>query len=77
MVKFIKYSLLFFFLFTGFTVYSQTEKYPIYNQCKSKTIGELPKCFSKETKLIFYKYFKAPKILKKKDRFKGQINTVF
>ena len=76
MTEFIKYNLLFFFLFIGFTVFSQTEKYPIYNQCISKTIGELPKCFSTETKLIFYKHFKAPKILKK-DRFKGQINTVF
>lgn len=55
---------------------AQTEKYPIFNECKGRTIDQLPKCFSTEVKLLFYKHFKSPDIVKK-DRFEGQVSVVF
>ncbi len=58
------------------SINGQTEKYPIFNECKSKTIDQLPKCFSTETKLVFYKHFKTPEIVKK-DKFKGSVKSVF
>lgn len=70
------YSLIIVISFLSLSAIAQTEKLPVYDACKSKTIEELPRCFDTETKLLFYKYFKVPEVIKK-DRFRGSVQSVF
>jgi hypothetical protein len=67
----------FFLLFlTSFVSFSQSEKFPIYNQCKGENIESIKACFYKQTKDLFYKEFKEPSEIGK-DEFKGVVNAIF
>lgn len=46
--------ILFSFMLAPIFSIGQTEKFPIFDLCKNKTIGELPKCFNIESKLLFF-----------------------
>jgi hypothetical protein len=68
---------LFFLLFLiPFVAFSQSEKFPVYEQCKGETITSVKECFYQQTKEIFYKEFKEPSIIEK-EGYKGVVNAIF
>lgn len=68
--------LLFLLFFTSFVAIAQTERYPVYNECKGETIEKIKDCFYKMTKETFYNEFKEPPIITN-EGFKGIVNVVF
>lgn len=68
---------IFFLLFlASYTMYAQSEKFPVFDICKGETISSVEKCFFKQTKEIFFKEFKVPAIIEK-EAYKGVVNALF
>ena len=57
-------------------IFSQTEKYPIFDACKGEKIDSLKTCFITTTKNRFFKEFKTPSIVSN-ENFKGTVNSIF
>ena len=70
-----KKSIFIFFLFPVL-LFSQTEKYPVFNTCKEVEITTVKDCFYKETKTLFFKQFTVPAIIEK-ENFEGNVNVLF
>lgn len=68
--------LFFFFLFTSNLITAQTEKFPVYEECKGETLLLIKDCFFKMTKETFYNEFKEPPIIQN-ENFRGTINVTF
>jgi hypothetical protein len=68
--------ILFIILLFPLVMFSQTEKYPVYDACKDKEAAFIKECFYSETKKMFFEEFKTPTIVEK-ESFKGNINAVF
>lgn len=68
--------LLLFLLMLPYVGFSQTEKYPVFDDCRGETLENIKDCFYKQTKEIFYNEFKEPSIIANED-FKGIINAIF
>ncbi len=66
----------FIFLTLSMTVFSQTEKYPVFKACDSSAISEISSCFNAQVKKAIISEFKIPENIKK-ENFKGNINIVF
>ena len=66
------------FLFCIITIsaYSQVEKYPVFKNCDSLELSDLPICFKNEVKNLVVNELKIPENIKK-DNFSGSINVVF
>ncbi|PCH52016.1 MAG: gliding motility protein RemB, partial [Flavobacteriaceae bacterium] len=58
------------------SVFSQTEKYPIFKECDSINISEIPFCFKNQVKNLLLAEFKIPENIQQ-DNFIGTINIVF
>lgn len=56
--------------------FAQSQKYPIFDDCRGETIDVLKDCFYKQVKEIFYNEFKEPPIISN-EGFKGVINALF
>ncbi len=56
--------------------FSQTEKYPVFDDCRGETLERIKDCFYKQTKEVFYKEFKEPSIIAN-ESFKGTVNAIF
>ncbi|MGB0896046.1 MAG: gliding motility protein RemB [Flavobacteriaceae bacterium] len=52
------------------------EKYPVFDDCKSVEISELPNCFETQVQELFSKAFKMPEVVGK-DNYKGQMSILF
>ena len=64
------------FLLFSISVRSQIEKYPVFKNCDSINLEELPVCFKNEVKNIVFNEFKAPdRVLQ--ENYKGTLNIVF
>lgn len=57
------------------SVFSQSEKYPIFKACDSTNLSE-QECFKTQVKEAVISEFKTPEIVKK-EQFKGNFNIVF
>ena len=57
-------------------VFSQLEKFPVFEGCKGLKIEDTKPCFYKEAKRIFLTEFKVPSIIKK-ENYKGVANVIF
>ena len=68
-----KYLLLIAFI--SYTTFSQTEKYPIFENCKSSNSISTKECFYTTVKKQFFAEFKTPTTLK--NNFNETVNTVF
>ncbi len=68
--------LFFLFLFVSYISFSQTEKFPVYDECKGETLENSKDCFYKMTKETFYNHFKEPSIIQN-EGFKGTVNATF
>ncbi|MFY0629117.1 MAG: gliding motility protein RemB [Flavobacteriaceae bacterium] len=68
--------LLFLLLLFPYVVFSQTEKYPVFNDCRGETLENIKDCFYKLTKETFYNEFKEPPIISN-ENFKGTFNAIF
>jgi len=68
--------LLFFFLFSSTLITAQTEKFPVFDECKGETLLLIKDCFFKMTKETFYNEFKEPPIIQN-ENFKGTVNATF
>jgi len=64
------------FLFVTVSIFSQSEKYPVFKSCESSSISELPICFKAELKEAILSEFSIPEIIQT-ENFKGTINIVF
>jgi len=64
------------FLNLSIIVFSQTEKYPVFEACDSSTISEIPSCFNTQVKKAIISEFKIPENIKE-ENFTGSINIVF
>ncbi len=58
------------------SVFSQSQKYPVFNECESSTIDELPTCFNNQIKKLIVSEFITPENLVK-DNYSGTTNVVF
>lgn len=67
---------LFLLFLTTLVSFSQSEKFPVFDQCKEETINGIKTCFYKQTKETFYNEFQEPSIIKK-EQYKGIVNAVF
>jgi hypothetical protein len=63
------------FLLFSISVFSQIEKYPVFKNCDSIDIENLPNCFNVEVKNAFLKEFKVPEKVVQ-ENFKGIVNIV-
>ncbi len=66
----------FLFCIITISVYSQIEKYPVFKNCDSLELSELPICFNNEVKSLVVNELKIPENIKK-DNFSGSVNVVF
>ena len=66
----------FLFCIITISVYSQIEKYPVFKNCDSLELSELPICFNNEVKSLVVSELKIPENIKK-DNFNGSVNVVF
>lgn len=66
----------FIFLFLSTSVFSQIEKYPIFKECDSLSILEIPSCFKFQVKNSILAKFKIPEIVQQ-ENYIGTINIVF
>ena len=66
---------LFFFLVSNIII-AQTEKFPVFEECKGETIELVKDCFYKMTKETFYNHFKEPPIIQN-ENFKGTVSARF
>ena len=57
-------------------IFSQKERYPIFDVCKGSEIKSLEDCFLSTTKKHFFSDFKVPPIVEN-ENFTGTINVVF
>tara|TARA_R110001632_G_scaffold44744_2_gene113617 strand:- start:735 stop:2828 length:2094 start_codon:yes stop_codon:yes gene_type:complete len=57
-------------------VFSQAEKFPVFDVCKGETIENIKDCFLKQTKETFYNEFVEPPIIEN-ENFKGIVNATF
>ncbi|MFK5958875.1 MAG: gliding motility protein RemB [Lutibacter sp.] len=64
------------FLFLSISVFSQTEKYPVFEACEGVDVSEMPFCFKNEVKQAIISEFKIPKNVQQ-ENFRGTINIVF
>lgn len=64
-----------FFLFPAI-LFSQTEKYPVFEACKKTEIKAVKACFYEQTKTLFFNEFEAPSIVAQ-ENFKGTVNALF
>lgn len=67
--------LLFVLLFPSI-IFSQTERYPVFENCKTQQINSLEECFKATTNKHFFAEFKIPTIVEN-EKFKGTVNAVF
>ncbi|WP_456463364.1 gliding motility protein RemB [Lutibacter sp.] len=66
----------FFFLFLSISAFSQVEKYPVFKECNTENISEIPNCFKEQVKKIIIKEFKIPKNIRQ-ENFSGTVNIIF
>ncbi len=57
-------------------LFSQEEKYPVFDACKEVDVASIKDCFYQTTKKQFFSEFKTPSVVKN-ESFKGTANTVF
>ena len=63
-------------LFSSITVFSQTEKYPVFKDCEKTSINDLPTCFKDRLKESILSEFSIPDNIKQEE-FRETINIVF
>tara|TARA_R110002073_G_scaffold108336_9_gene243591 strand:- start:19157 stop:21217 length:2061 start_codon:yes stop_codon:yes gene_type:complete len=68
--------LFFFFLFISNFITAQTEKFPVFDDCKGETLLLIKDCFFKMTKETFYNEFKEPPVIQN-ENFRGTVNATF
>jgi hypothetical protein len=66
----------FLFLLISISIYSQLEKYPVFEECDSTQVSELARCFKNQVKEKVLLEFKLPEDLEK-ENFKANINIIF
>ncbi|WP_372792748.1 gliding motility protein RemB [Lutibacter sp.] len=66
----------FIFLFLSISVFSQIEKYPIFKECDSLNVSEIPFCFKNQVKNLILAEIKVPENIQQ-ENFIGTINIVF
>ncbi|MBK5210220.1 MAG: gliding motility protein RemB [Flavobacteriaceae bacterium] len=71
-----KIILSFLLVFSSISVFSQIEKYPVFKECETVDISELPTCFRNQVKTAVISELKVPENLKK-DNFKSTTNIIF
>jgi hypothetical protein len=57
-------------------VFSQSERYPVFDVCKGDQINSIKECFKATTKKHFFAEFKTPAVVEN-ENFKGTVNTMF
>jgi hypothetical protein len=57
-------------------IFSQSERYPIFDVCKGDQINSIKECFKTTSKKHFFAEFKTPAVVEN-ENFKGTVNTVF
>lgn len=57
-------------------IFSQSERYPIFDVCKGDQINSIKECFKATSKKHFFAEFKTPAVVEN-ENFKGTVNTVF
>ena len=68
--------ILFILFFFPLLVFSQDEKYPVFNTCKEAKMDAVKECFYSETRKQFFKEFKTPAIIEN-ENFTGNVSAVF
>lgn len=68
--------IIFIFLLFPLMVFSQLEKYPVFDACKGMKIADTKPCFYKEAKRVFLEEFTVPEIIKK-ENYNGVANVIF
>jgi len=63
-------------LLVSFVVFSQSEKYPVFESCDTLQIEQLPLCFRNELKKSVLAEFKIPEVVQK-ENYKGTVNILF
>ncbi len=76
MKNYITLLILCFSAFTQAQINNSHEKYPIFTNCESNTIIELPTCFNQQVEANFKNNFTLPEIVSK-DAYKGSMNILF
>jgi len=66
----------FIFLFTSILIFSQSEKYPVFEACDSSAISEIPSCFKSQVKKAILAEFKIPENVDQ-EKYIGTLNIVF
>jgi hypothetical protein len=68
------------FIFISFFSYSQLmnnfEKYPVFPNCDSLEISELPNCFKENVQNNFSSFFEIPEVVNK-DKYEGRMDILF
>ena len=68
--------ILFILFFFPLLVFSQDEKYPVFNTCKEAKMDAVKECFYSETRKQFFQEFKTPAIIEN-ENFTGNVSAVF
>lgn len=71
-----KFILTFIVLLSTFYMIAQSEKYPVFQNCETVAISQLPACFNNEVKQAIISEFKIPNTLLE-ENFQATINIVF
>ena len=71
-----KFIFSFIFLFSAFSGFSQTEKYPVFEACTEVNVSEISSCFKNEVKKAIVNEFNIPKSIQQ-ENFNGTVNIVF
>ena len=64
------------FIFLSISVFSQTEKYPVFEACEEVDVSEILYCFKSEVKKAIISEYKIPQNIQQ-ENFSGTINIVF
>lgn len=67
---------LFLALLFPLSLFSQTEKYPTFSDCKNNDVASIEKCFYTNTKKIFFENFETPAIIEK-ENYTATTNAIF
>ncbi len=68
--------IIFLILLFPLIVFSQSEKYPVFDVCKGEPIDSIKTCFYKEIKNVFFAEFKTPSALEK-ENYKANVEALF
>ncbi|MBT8316464.1 MAG: gliding motility protein RemB [Lutibacter sp.] len=71
-----KFIFSFIFLFSVYSGFSQTEKYPVFEACIEVDVSEMPSCFKNEVKRAIVNEFNIPQSIQQ-ENFNGTVNIVF